>query len=221
MAGFNDFSALKGLKKELEKAESPQKESRPEKPAQARRDRTMVRKSREEHAGEQKAKELGLVSGSVVTLMDSNDRGILRHVRKDHVEIELEGMLIDVPFGGFIVNDPAEDRELMRRSGRAKPVKEKPKAAASVPSEITVDLHIEKIPGGYDAPEGFELPFQMEYFRRIVRQNLKHRGMRINVVHGVGDGILKDEVRREIEEVFALTCSWSPGPAGVTVVTVR
>lgn len=194
MGSMKDFKALKSLKKDLEKKPTP-----------------VINPQNS-----------GLKPGSVVTLMDSNDRGILRHVHKDHVEIEIDGLLFTAGLNDFIVNDPAEDRELMRRAGSAKPMKEKAKKpSVSVPSEITVDLHIERIPGGFDAPEGFELPFQIEYFKRVIRQNLKYRGMRINVVHGVGDGILRDAVRKEIDEVFAVSCTWNPGIAGVTVVTVK
>ena len=50
---------------------------------------------------------------------------------------------------------------------------------------------------------------------------MKHRGMRISFIHGVGDGILRDAIRKELDEVYALSCSWSPGPAGVTTVTIR
>ena len=217
--GFKDFDALKELKKELQKQEQA---AEPQKVRQASRSHTVAHKSKEQHAGEQKARELGLQSGSIVTLMDSNDRGILRHVHKDHVDIELDGLMITAGFGEFIVNNPEEERELMRRSGSARPHKKEtasPSPAAS--NEITVDLHIEKIPGGCDAPEGFELPFQMEYFKMVLRKNLKHRGMRINVVHGVGDGILKDAVRKEIDEAFALSCTWAPGIAGVTIITVK
>lgn len=221
MDGFKDFSALKGLKKELERKE---KDNAPAvQMPQQKRDRTVVKKSKEQHAGEQKAKEMGWQLGSVVTLMDSNDRGILRHVHKDHVEIELDGMMIQAGFRDFIVNNPEEDRELMRRSGSAKKKRDiaASKQGTGAPSEISLDLHIERIPGGYDAPKGFELEFQMEYFKRILRENLKHRGIRINVVHGVGDGILRDMIRKEIDDVYALRCSWAPGIAGVTIVTVK
>lgn len=220
MEGFNDFSALKGLKKELEKQEKTAPDSAKE---QQKRSHTVVHKTKEQHAGEQKARELGLRPGCTVTLMDSNDRGILRHVHKDHVEIELDGLMITAGFRDFIVNNPEEDRELIRRSGTSKKKKdiEQVQAQVGTPSEVTLDLHIERIPGGYDAPKGFELEFQMEYFKRVLRDKIKHRGLRINVVHGVGDGVLRDAIRKEIDEVYALRCAWSPGIAGVTIITVK
>lgn len=217
MQTLNDFRALKGLKQELERdAAAPVM-------SQQKRSATVVHKTKDQHAGEQKARELGLKPGSTVTLMDSNDRGILRHVHKDFVEIELDGLMIRAGFGDFVVNNPEEDRELMKRSGSDKKRKDiSPiQQTASTPSEISLDLHIERIPGGYDAPKGFELDYQMEYFKRVLREKLKHRGLRINVVHGVGDGILRDMIRKEIDEVYALRCSWAPGPAGVTIVTVK
>lgn len=220
MEGFNDFSALKGLKKELEKQEKTSPDITKE---QKQRSHTVVHKTKEQHAGEQKARELGLKPGCTVTLMDSNDRGILRHVHKDHVEIELDGLMITAGFRDFIVNNHEEDRELIHRSGTSKKKKdiEQVQAQVGAPTEVTLDLHIERIPGGYDAPKGFELEFQMEYFKRVLREKIKHRGLRINVVHGVGDGVLRDAIRKEIDEVYALRCAWSPGIAGVTIITVK
>lgn len=37
----------------------------------------------------------------------------------------------------------------------------------------------------------------------------------------IGDRMLRDAVRKEVDETFALTCSWAPGIAGVTIITVR
>ena len=220
MGKFNDFSALKTLKKDLEKKETPGEEAVQQ---QKRRNRTVAGKSKEQIEGEQTTKERGLRPGCTVTLMDSNDRGILRHVHKDFVEIEIDGLLFRAGFNDFVVNNPEEDARLVSSIGRSaqkrkETIADRPQA---LPNEISVDLHIEKIPSGYEAPEGFELPYQLEYFKSILHKNLKHRGMRISFIHGVGDGILRDAIRKEIDEAYALTCSWAPGPAGVTIVTVR
>ena len=220
MGKFNDFSALKTLKKDLEKKETPGEEAVQQ---QKRRNRTIVGKSKEQIERERTARERGLRPGCTVTLMDSNDRGTLRHVHKDFVEIEIDGLLFRAGFNDFVVNNPEEDARLVSSIGRSaqkrkETVADRPQA---LPNEISVDLHIEKIPSGYEAPEGFELPYQLEYFKSILHKNLKHRGMRISFIHGVGDGILRDAIRKEIDEAYALTCSWTPGPAGVTIVTVR
>ena len=55
----------------------------------------------------------------------------------------------------------------------------------------------------------------------MLNDNLPHRGLRIEFVHGLGDGILKAAIRKELDEVFALRCSYSIGDPAVTVVSIR
>jgi len=45
--------------------------------------------------------------------------------------------------------------------------------------------------------------------------------MKITFIHGIGDGILKAAIRKELDEVLALRCSYSVGDPAVTVVTIR
>jgi hypothetical protein len=61
----------------------------------------------------------------------------------------------------------------------------------------------------------------MDTFRRVIRENMSHRGMKISFIHGVGDGILKSAIRKELDEVLALRCTYSIGDPAVTVVTIR
>ena len=86
---------------------------------------------------------------------------------------------------------------------------------------LTVDLHIEAIPGGISVPKGQQLQFQMDTFRRIIRQNANRRGMKITFIHGIGDGILKAAIRKELDEVLALRCSYSVGDPAVTTVYIK
>lgn len=86
---------------------------------------------------------------------------------------------------------------------------------------LTIDLHIEAIPGGNGIPKGQQLQFQIETFRKVIRENISHRGMKITFIHGIGDGILKAAIRKELDEVLALRCSYSVGNPAVTVVTIR
>ena len=88
-------------------------------------------------------------------------------------------------------------------------------------ADLTVDLHIERIPGSIGIPEWAALDFQMNYFRQILRQNLKHKGKRIIFIHGVGDGVLARAIRKELDEVFVLSCSYTFGPMGATNVTIK
>lgn len=221
MAGnsFNDFASLKSLKKELEKNEVA---AAPSKVQNEPRKKTVKLKSKDEILGEEKGRELGLQPGMHVTLMDSNDRGVIRHVRKDCVEIELDyGFVVPVGFHDFVVNDAEEDRKLRQSVGssKAKPVAEDKPAFHGRANEI--DLHIEALPGGLGIAKGQELPYQLEYFRSTLRAQLKHRGSRIIFVHGVGDGILKSAIREELDTVYAISCSWNPYGDGATAVTIK
>ena len=44
---------------------------------------------------------------------------------------------------------------------------------------------------------------------------------RITFIHGVGDGVLASTIRKELDEVFAVSCTYTFGPMGATHVTVR
>ena len=91
----------------------------------------------------------------------------------------------------------------------------------STSGTLTIDLHIEAIPGGRNIPKGQQLEFQMDTFKRAVRENLPRRGLKICFIHGLGDGILKAAIRKELDEVLALRCSYTVGDPAVTVVTIK
>lgn len=162
--------------------------------------------------------------GDSVIFMDSDLRGKIISVSpKTEVELE-DGFVIQAYPGEFFVVDPSEVKKLEQISSVQKSKEHKSATSSSkapLNKHITIDLHIEAIPSGKKTPQGTQLPFQLDYFRRVLRSHLKHRGMKISFVHGVGDGILKDAIRKELDEVFALKCTYLPGAAGVTVVTIR
>ena len=123
----------------------------------------------------------------------------------------------------FIPINADEDRKLRAAipSRSTKKSADEPLRSEDPLSDLTVDLHIERIPGSDGIPEWAALDFQMNYFRKGLRQNLKHKGKRIVFTHGLGDGILAQAIRKELDEVFALSCSYTFGPMGATNVTIR
>ena len=216
---FNDFSALKSLKKELEKkdesASAPKASNEPRK-------KTVTHKSKDEILGDQKARETGLQPGMRVTLMDSNDRGVIKRVKKDCVEIELDyGFVVPVDFKGFVVNDLDEDFKLRNSVGSSKSKPVEDDGPVSLGKVLEIDLHIEALPGGLGVPKGQELPYQLEHFKGVMRSQLKHRGSRVIFVHGVGDGVLKKALRDELDTTYALSCSWTPYGDAATAVTIK
>lgn len=176
-----------------------------------------------------------LRAGQRVVLMDSDVRGTVVELGRT-VKVQTEdGLVLEAAYNEIVMADAGEERMMVG----AVPKRPKPellhgpecsggkgshghdRLGGSYSNNISVDLHIEALPGGHSVPKGHELEFQMDVFRRVVRDNLRHRGMRITFIHGVGDGTLRSLLRRELDEVFAVRCTWQPGDAGVTVVTIR
>ena len=170
-----------------------------------------------------KGSDKGLMTGQSVVLMDSNLRGKIIGLGKT-VSIELEdGLVIESAYGEFAVTDKAEIASLKETKVKAKKTGTGPKRSTPINPDgsLTIDLHIEAIPGGTSVPKGQQLQFQMDTFRRIIRENVNRRGMKITFIHGIGDGILKTAIRKELDEVLALRCSYSVGDPAVTIVSIR
>ena len=204
---ISDFSALKGKVTFSEKGS----------------DAEMSTKDRTEAAQKSKVSDVGIKVGQSIVLMDSNLRGKIIGIGKT-VRIELEdGLVIESAYGEFAVTDKAEIASL--KDSKVKTRQTSNAAKRSVPvnpdGSLTVDLHIEAIPGGTSVPKGQQLHFQMNTFRRIIRDNANRRGMKITFIHGIGDGILKAAIRKELGEVLALRCSYSVGDPAVTIVSIR
>lgn len=67
--------------------------------------------------------------------------------------------------------------------------------------EAEVDLHIEMLcenPASLSAHEAFEI--QMRYFRVCMNHAIENHVKKVTFIHGVGRGILKDEIAKELKE---------------------
>ena len=184
---------------------------------QPRKRSVELRSKEEEHARSE-----GLFLGQKVRMMDTNDTAIIVGFGKGYYELEYDGLTIRAVRSEFIPVNPEEDRKLRLSipSKRNKIVEEETFAADPL-ADMTVDLHIERIPRNEGVPDWAALEFQMNYFRQVLRQNLKHRGKQIVFIHGIGDGILASAIRKELDEVFTLSCTYSFGPMEATKVTIK
>lgn len=209
---LNNLKDLRVIKKNLE-PEAPEapKTNQP-------RSKTVILKSMEE----EHARNEGLTVGQRVRMMDTNDTATIVGFGKDYYELELDGLTIRAVRSEFLPVDPEEDRKLRASiPSRNKKASDTPEIIEDTTGDLTVDLHIERIPGNEGVPEWAALDFQMNYFRQIIRNNLKHRGRRIIFIHGVGDGTLAAAIRKELDEAYARTCSYTYGAMGATNVTIR
>ncbi len=68
---------------------------------------------------------------------------------------------------------------------------------------MVVDLHIEKIAKGYRSfsPKD-SLDYQVNHFVSVLNANRLRRGVRIDFVHGVGKGILREELLSTLKSRF-------------------
>ena len=209
---LSDLKDLRVFKKSLE----PQPEQKPQQ-NQPRRRSVELKSKEEEHARSE-----GIVMGQKVRMMDINDTATIIGFGKGYYELELDGLPIRAVRSEFIPIDAEEDRKLRSSiPSRIKKSADAPVIQEDTTGDLTVDLHIERIPGNEGVPEWAALDFQMNYFRQVLRGNLKHRGRRIIFIHGIGDGTLAAALRKELDEVFALSCTYTFGPMGVTNVTIR
>ena len=170
-----------------------------------------------------KVSDEGLRVGQSIVLMDSDLRGKIIGIGKT-VRIELEdGLVIESTYGEFAVTDKAEIASLKETKVKAykNTTVSKRSAPVNPDGSLTIDLHIEAIPGGTSVPKGQQLQFQMDTFRKIIRENINRRGIKITFIHGIGDGVLKAAIRKELDEVLALRCSYSVGDPAVTIVSIR
>jgi hypothetical protein len=209
---LTDLKDLRVIKKDL----SPEPEDKPQQ-NQPRKRSVELKSKEEEHARNE-----GLVMGQKVRMMDTNDTATIIGFGKGYYELELDGLPIRAVRSEFIPIDPEEDKKLRASiPSRMKKQEDGIEFQEDTTGDLTVDLHIERIPGNDGIPEWAALEFQMNYFRQVLRKNLKHRGRRIVFIHGVGDGTLAAAIRKELDEVYAISCSYTFGPMGVTNVTIR
>ena len=209
---LTDLKDLRVIKKSLE----PEPKDKPQQ-NQPRKRSVELKSKEEEHARNE-----GMVIGQKVRMMDTNDTATIIGFGKGYYELELDGLPIKAVRSEFIPIDPEEDRKLRASiPSRTKKQEDSIESQEDTTGDLTVDLHIERIPGNEGIPEWAALEFQINYFRQVLRKNLKHRGRRIVFIHGVGDGTLAAAIRKELDEVYAISCSYTFGPMGVTNVTIR
>lgn len=68
------------------------------------------------------------------------------------------------------------------------------------PSVMEVDLHLHKLVEDENAlSTDARLRFQLDYFERMLNTAIRLRKRRLIVIHGVGEGILREEVRKLLQ----------------------
>lgn len=66
-----------------------------------------------------------------------------------------------------------------------------------------IDLHIENLVDSHRGMSNFEiLNIQMTHFRRFLNKSINKQHRKIVIIHGVGEGVLRQELRKELDNYF-------------------
>ena len=93
--------------------------------------------------------------------------------------------------------------------------------------EWLIDLHLEALPtSGNGMTDGEKHQYQLRFFRMQMQQHLRHHGRRIVVIHGKGNGVLRNEIRQILKRDFGTQvevhdADFSRYEEGATLVVVR
>ncbi len=87
----------------------------------------------------------------------------------------------------------------VKKASREKEPARKPKKVQQSPDQIEVDLHIHELIDDTTGLSNKEiLDLQMDKFREEIEAAIKSRAKKIVFIHGLGNGTLKNELRREL-----------------------
>ena len=117
----------------------------------------------------------------------------------------------------LVVNDVARSRSVVDSGrleegirqkkaldrGAKKPVTKRVVAPGKRPDVIEVDLHIGEL---VDTTAGMSpadiLNLQVDTFRRVMDENLRHKGQKIVFIHGKGEGVLRNALIKELNHRY-------------------
>jgi DNA-nicking Smr family endonuclease len=155
---------------------------------------------------------LNEVGGGVVLRALSHNRALVR--TDDGFELEYPMALLvprvegpdhqvygvsDHQAGLVAANDRMEER---RKRDRRRPLQARPgkRAERADDSVMEVDLHLhELIDNERGMSDGEKLQYQLSYFERMLATAIRERKRRLIVIHGVGEGVLREEVRKVLQ----------------------
>jgi len=149
--------------------------------------------------------------GNKVRLLDEPGEGIVTAISGDEIMVEIDGM--ELPFeesqlvivehdeliSDHVHSKPvsAKDREL-RKKGREKLSDLETQASAT----YELDLHIHELLDHYSHMSNGEiLQYQMQRCRSFVREAIDKRYSKIILIHGVGEGVLKQEIHHYLDQL--------------------
>lgn len=116
--------------------------------------------------------------------------------------------------------------EMYKKDAPAQPAKNPGQASYSRPTVIEVDLHADAL---LETKAGLNnadiLHVQMDHFHKALAENKNFKGQKIVFIHGKGEGVLRNEILRQLKNKYktytSQDASFREYGFGATMVTIR
>lgn len=124
------------------------------------------------------------------------ERALKELVRYDPVTIQKAYEVTDHQAGMVAANDVLEEKQKKRSASRPGKTPKRPEDA----SVAEVDLHMhELVPDETRMDKAEKLSYQLAYFERRLEAAIRDGKKKLIVIHGVGEGVLREEVRKILQ----------------------
>ena len=154
------------------------------------------------------------------------------HTFRDSVFFEEPALLYDIvkddaPAHQVFANAGQLQDALLKKAMDDAPAR-RPERKQEAPKNqiLEVDLHIHELLDNTNGMSNREmLEYQLKEFRRVMDENLKLKGRKIVFIHGKGEGVLRNELLKELKRAYK-SCTWQDASFreygfGATMVTIH
>lgn len=163
--------------------------------------------------------------GDTISLINSTETGTILKIEGDQAEVLLEhGFEEWIPLREMVLRK-AMNIGSVHSKDRAPSRLERGRAAAHAPEYLEVDLHFEAL---VDFPKNFsaheKLQIQLNEVRKSIARARRGGIKKVILIHGVGQGRLRDEIYHQLERMDRLSfydASYAQYGKGATEVELR
>lgn len=204
----SDNRELKALIKELRDAKDLEKAEALSKKQKEKKEgiRKVVNELKEEVFETVKIKEGDIKEGSFVRVRNTDSVGKIVKIEKDKVELEMGFLKVFVDKKDLLpANAPIE-------INRKKSVDTSQVSGIGGKVETKLDIR------------GYKLEDAMWFVEEFIERAIMNNAFELQIIHGIGNGVLKKNVRKKLKEYKSISKIWHPedelGGEGVTLVKI-